>query len=155
MNKVKILYHREAEKLYVNESEEGIEYATIGSVGLDLRACIEEGEVCIEAGERLAIPTGISIEILRENTAAFVYSRSGLGAKTGLTVAQGVGVIDYDYRGEIIVFLLNTSQQKHVVKKGERIAQLVFQEAYRLEVVKADSLGQTQRGQGGFGHTGK
>ncbi len=150
-NKVLIKYCNNAEKIY----EQGIAYATTGSVGLDLRACFNEDSVIINAGERMAIPTGISIEILKENTAGFIYSRSGLGAKIGLTVAQGVGVIDYDYRGEIIVFLLNTSKNSQEVKQGDRIAQLVFQEAFRLEVVKTDELSETSRGVGGFGHTGR
>ncbi len=150
-NKVLILYHRDAKKLY----EDGIHYATSGSVGLDLRACIEDESISIEAQQRIAIPTGISIEILKEDTAGFVYSRSGLGAKTGLTVAQGVGVIDYDYRGEIIVYLLNTSDKAHTITKGDRIAQLVFQEAYRLQPQEATSLSTSQRGVHGFGHTGK
>ncbi len=150
-NEVLICYKDTAKPLY----EEGISYATLGSVGLDLRACIESDEVEIKAGERLAIPTGISIEILRENTAGFVYSRSGLGAKTGLTVAQGVGVIDCDYRGEIQVFLLNTSTESHSISKGDRIAQLVFQEAYRLRTTVVESLSESERGEGGFGHTGK
>ncbi len=150
-NEVLILYHRDAKQIYEN----AIKYATSGSVGLDLRACFEEDTVSIEASKRLAIPTGISIEILRNDTAGFVYSRSGLGAKTGLTVAQGVGVIDYDYRGEIIVYLLNTSEETQTITKGDRIAQLVFQDTYRLSTTTVESLSSTERGQGGFGHTGK
>ncbi len=149
-NEVLILYHRNAKQLYNN-----INYATSGSIGLDLRACINEDSLSIEAGERLPIPTGISIEIMREHTAAFVYSRSGLGAKTGLSVAQGVGVIDCDYRGEIIVYLLNTSKDTQIISKGDRIAQLVFQEAYRLIPLETSSISESQRGNGGFGHTGK
>ncbi len=92
------------------------------------------------------------------NTAAiagFVYSRSGLGAKHGLVVAQGVGVIDPDYRGEIIVWLLNTSQQEITVHRGDRIAQLLFLTCLCPVFELVDELGQTGRGAGGFGHTGR
>ncbi len=148
---VKIKYHKKAQEIY----KEGISYATKESVGLDLRACFEEENVSIEAGARFLVPSGISIEIEEENLAAFVYSRSGLGAKQGLTVAQGVGVIDRDYRGEILIMLLNTSQYEQIITKGDRVAQLVFQPAYQLEVQIVESLTETQRGSGGFGHTGK
>ncbi len=148
---VNIFYHRDTQNIYA----EGLSYATEGSLGLDLRACIEEDEVTILSGERFLVPSGISIEIIKENIGGFVYSRSGLGAKKGLTVAQGVGVIDKDYRGEILVMLLNTSKESQTIKKGERIAQLVFQPAFQLAVNVVDALGETQRGAGGFGHTGK
>ncbi len=147
---VKIQYHRNTQELY----ESGINYATKGSLGLDLRACFSEENICIQAGERYLVPSGISIEILMEDVGAFVYSRSGLGAKKGLTVAQGVGVIDKDYRGEIMVMLLNTSKEEQVITKGERIAQLVFQPAFQLEVIESQNLSDTERGAGGFGHTG-
>ncbi len=152
LERVKIKYVAHAKEIY----EEGIAYATQGSVGLDLRACLgEEKSIVVKAGERQAFATGIQIEILKENTAAFVYSRSGLGAKKGLTVAQGVGVIDKDYRGEIIVVLLNTSKVDIIVENKERIAQLVFQPAFQLDIEITDSLSETQRGEGGFGHTGR
>ncbi len=148
---VKIQYLGQAKEIYTNN----ISYATEGSLGLDLRACIEEESITIEAGERYAIPSGICIEILKEDTGGFVYSRSGLGAVKGLTVAQGVGVIDKDYRGEIKIILLNTSKHAQTVQKGDRVAQLVFQPAFQLGVSIVDSLSETGRGTGGFGHTGK
>ena len=95
------------------------------------------------------------MEPLTPGIAGFVYSRSGLGAVQGLTVAQGVGVIDPDYRGEIAVVLLNTSGEPRRLRRGDRIAQLVFQPAFQVELEESDSLGQTGRGSGGFGHTGK
>ena len=94
------------------------------------------------------------MEIVGTGLAGFVYSRSGLGAKHGLTVAQGVGVIDPDYRGEIVVWLLNTSQTHQTVACGDRIAQLVIQPFVRTKVTPVDALGETHRGAGGFGHTG-
>ncbi len=101
---IRFMYLRDAKKIYTTS---GIAYETPASVGLDLRACIEETSLTILPGERETIPCGIAIEPLEKNLAGFVYSRSGLGAIHGLTVAQGVGVIDPDYRGEIIVVLLN------------------------------------------------
>ena len=90
-----------------------------------------------------------------EGIAGFVYSRSGLGAMQGLTVAQGIGVIDPDYRGEITVVLLNTSNEERRLRRGDRIAQLVFQPALQVELEECETLGATGRGSGGFGHTGK
>ena len=134
--KVRIQYLRDSQAVYTANGDEGLRYATSGSVGLDLRACLEEDEAAIPAGGRLAIPSGIAVEPLTPGIAGFVYSRSGLGAMQGLTVAQGVGVIDPDYR-------------------GDRIAQLVFQPALQVELEECETLGATGRGSGGFGHTGK
>ncbi len=152
MARVKIRYLRESKSLY---GADGISPATGYSCGIDLRACFSEGKICIEAGERYPIPTGIALEICEPNIAGFVYSRSGLGAKIGLTVAQGVGVIDPDYRGEIIAFMLNTSKQAICVEKGERIAQLVFQPYLPVSFEESEELSPTERGSGGYGHTGK
>ena len=109
----------------------------------------------IAPGARAAIPTGIAIEIGQPGVAGFVFSRSGLGAKHGLTVAQGVGVIDPDYRGEIMVWLLNTSSEPRTVANGERIAQLVLLPVFSPVIEVAEELGDTSRGSGGFGHTGR
>jgi len=131
-----------------------LEPATDGSAGVDLRAAMDEPSVNVAPGSRRAFATGLAIEITEPGLAGFVFSRSGLGAKHGLTVAQGVGVIDPDYRGEITVWLLNTSETHRVVTRGERIAQLVVMpfRPVRLEIV--DTLTETRRGSGGFGHTG-
>ena len=129
--------------------------ATPGSAGMDLRADIEAAALTVAPGERIAVPTGIAIEIEAPGVAGFVYSRSGLGAKHGLTVAQGVGVIDPDYRGEIVVWLLNTSKEPVTIARHERIAQLVLAPVVRPVVMPVDELGDTARGSGGFGHTGK
>ena len=130
-------------------------YATARSAGLDLKACMEAPELAIAPGGRAAIPAGLAIEICAPGVAGFVFSRSGLGARDGLTVAQGVGVIDPDYRGEIIVWLLNTSPEPRTVVRGERIAQLLFLPHYTADLVACDALGDTGRGAGGFGHTGQ
>ena len=151
MDEVRIRYLRDAGELY----GEGLAYATPGSAGMDLRACIDCGEIEIAPGERVPVPAGIAVEPCLPGVAGFVYSRSGLGAVKGLAVAQGVGVIDSDYRGEITVWLLNTSRSPLRVRRGERVAQLVFQPVCRLEPVAAETLSDTERGGGGFGHTGQ
>lgn len=136
-------------------SAETFGYSTPGSAGIDLRACVEEAEVRILPGQRHAFPTGVAIECTMPGVAGFVYSRSGLGTKEGLVVAQGVGVIDPDYRGEIIVCMLNTSTQTRTVARGQRIAQIVFQPIFQARIQPVSDLSETLRGAGGFGHTGK
>jgi dUTP pyrophosphatase len=135
--------------------ENALSYATDHSAGLDLRACLAEKSASVDAGDRLAVGTGIAIEIQAPNMAGFVFSRSGLGTKTGLVVCQGVGVIDPDYRGEIIVSLLNVSQGRQTIQRGQRIAQLLFMPAYQAEILPVRELGQTARDDGGFGHSGE
>jgi len=135
--------------------ENELAYATEYSAGLDLRACIDDEYVEIEPGRKYAFPAGLAIEVLEPSIAGYVFSRSGLGTKDGLTVSQGVGVIDPDYRGEIKVSLLNTSDQVRRIRRGQRIAQLVFMPIFQAEIHKVDELGNTDRGAGGFGSTGK
>ncbi|MDL2266417.1 dUTP diphosphatase [Desulfovibrio sp. OttesenSCG-928-G15] len=151
---VGVFFFRDALSLY---TPDGLRPATFGSAGTDLRACLEDTElhVDIPPGERRCLPSGIAIEPQTPGIAGFIYSRSGLGAVTGLTVAQGVGVIDPDYRGEIKVFLLNTSSETQRVNKGDRIAQLIFQPFAYPAFHTVTELGATKRGEGGFGHTGK
>lgn len=136
-------------------TEHALEYATPHSAGLDLRACIDEPELVIPAGGRAAVPAGIAIEIGQPHVAGFIFSRSGLGTKEGLTVSQGVGVIDPDYRGQVLVSLLNTSGQQRRIERGQRIAQLVFLPCFTARLLPVDELSPTDRGAGGFGHTGK
>jgi len=142
-------------RLHPVAEEWDLAYATAHSVGLDLRACLDEEEAVIQPGGRLAVGTGIAIEILAPDTAGFVYSRSGLGTKTGLVVSQGVGVIDPDYRGEITVSLLNISSSRRRIHRGQRIAQLLFMPAFQARIQLAEELGETARACGGFGHTGE
>ena len=130
-------------------------YATPGSAGIDLRACTDAQEVTLAPGQRHAFPTGVAMDIRTPGIAGFVYSRSGLGTRQGLTVSQGVGVIDPDYRGEIIVSLLNTSPSPQTVRQGQRIAQLIFAPVHRANIIPVQELSETRRGEGGFGHTGK
>ena len=150
---VNVLFFRNAQTLY---GDDGLRPATAGAVGIDLRACPADGEaVAIPPGERRAIGSGLAIEPLMPGVAGFVFSRSGLGAVKGLVVAQGVGLIDPDYRGEITVFLLNTGNDAYIVQNGERIAQLVFLPYLQADCSIVSGLGETDRGAGGFGHTGK
>ncbi|WP_308599319.1 dUTP diphosphatase [uncultured Desulfovibrio sp.] len=149
---VRLAFVREgARPLYAGQ----LEPATALSAGIDLRACLDEDFVRIPAGGRFCVPAGISVQPCGPGFAGFLYSRSGLGAREGLTVAQGVGVIDPDYTGEILVMLLNTSGEDRVLKRGERMAQLVFQPFVRPVWQEVESLSATERGAGGFGHTGR
>ena len=133
--------------------EEDLQYATALSVGLDLKACLDRETAWIHPGRRLSVGTGLAIEIEQPEVAGFVFSRSGLGTKQGLVVSQGVGVIDPDYRGEVVVSLLNTSQRSRPVNRGQHIAQLVFMPAYQARLLPVQELGETGRGSGGFGHS--
>ncbi len=147
--KVKIKYLRNTDKTGNN-----LGYSTLFSAGIDLRAFMEEDEILLAPGCRYPFPTGICMEITTPGVAGFVYSRSGLGTRQGLVVSQGVGVIDPDYRGEIIVSLLNNSPEERIIKKPQRIAQLIFQPFFHADLTTAAQLSTTQRGSGGFGHTG-
>ena len=132
------------------------EYATEGSAAVDLRAAIDEGSrVTIEPGARALIPTGVHIAPESKNVVGIVAGRSGLGVKKGVSLANGIGVIDSDYRGEYIVALHNDSAIARIVTPGERIAQLVIMPFLSVEFEEADVLSETERGLGGFGSTGK
>lgn len=144
-----------ARELYAGDSGGLPAAATAHAAGLDLRACLESQEVRMASGQRLAVPVGIAIQPCAPGWAGFVYARSGLGARDGLTVAQGVGLIDPDYTGEICVYLLNTSGEERLLRRGERVAQLVFQPYARPAWQEAAELLPTARGAGGFGHTGR
>ena len=129
-------------------------FATAGAACMDLCACIDEA-VTLAAGERRLVPTGIAIALPSAEYVALVFARSGLGIKKGVCLSNGVGVIDSDYRGEFIVALHNHGPQAQTVSNGERIAQLVVGPILMPEYVETASLSDTQRGQGGFGSTGK
>lgn len=136
-------------------SEADLRGATSGSCGLDLKACLSEESKSLAPGDRAAVPSGLAIDIRQPGIAGFVFSRSGLGTKQGLVVSQGVGVIDPDYRGEIIVSILNTSPEERVITRGQRIAQLIFLPYFPAAFTLVDDLSATLRGAGGFGHTGE
>jgi dUTP pyrophosphatase len=138
----------------VNQSHHPLPaYATEGSSGLDLRAFIA-APIQLAPLERTLVPTGLHIA-LPECWEAQVRPRSGLAIKQGLTCLNTPGTIDADYRGEIKVILINLSNEQQVIQDGDRIAQIVFQKIEKMEWQLVDSLDTTQRGAGGFGHTGK
>lgn len=128
--------------------------ATDGSAGYDLFADIS-AEIVIIAGATAKIKTGIAIAIPTTNAVGLVYARSGLSSKHGITLMNGVGVIDSDYRGEIHVTVINHSDKSYAIQPNERIAQLVITPIYTPELIEADNLDETARGTGGFGSTGK
>lgn len=127
--------------------------ATEGSAAADLYACIDEA-VEIPAGGNAVIPTGLAIAV-PEGYGAFIFARSGLGIKHGITPRNGVGVIDSDYRGEVCVGLQNLSDKDYTVRPGDRIAQMAIMPVMPAEYVLCDELSDTERGEGGFGSTGK
>lgn len=127
--------------------------ATPGSVGADLCACLD-APILLPKGGRAIIPTGIAVEIPR-GYGGFVFGRSGLGIKHGIVPSNAVGVIDSDYRGEILVGLSNHGEDDYTIAPGERIAQLVLLPIVAAEIVESTTLGDTARGDGGFGSTGR
>ena len=129
-------------------------YATAGSAGLDLRALVEEG-FDIQPGETKLIPTGLSIYIADPNLAAVILPRSGLGHKNGIVLGNLVGLIDSDYQGPLMVSMWNRGSQPFRVDVGDRIAQLVFVPVVQAEFNIVSEFEQTDRGAGGFGHSGK
>ena len=129
-------------------------YATAGAAAMDLHACIDEA-VVIPAGQRRVIPTGIAIALPSADYVALVFARSGLGIKHGIAPAICVGVIDSDYRGEILVGLQNSGSEDYTVNPADRIAQMMISPVIRANVLLVDELDDTARGAGGFGSTGK
>ena len=131
------------------------EYATDGSAAVDLRAALEEDEeITLCPGERARIPTGIAISPERQDVVAVIAGRSGHGLKHGVTMANSIGVIDSDYRGEISVVLINHGNEPFEVRRGDRIAQMMFMPVLAANFLTVDELDETERGAGGFGHTG-
>jgi len=129
-------------------------YASAGAAAMDLHACIDEA-IVIPAGQRRVIPTGLAIGLPSADYVALVFARSGLGIKHGIAPANCVGVIDSDYRGEIMVGLQNSGDTDYTVQPGDRIAQLMITPVIQAQVNMVDELDDTARGAGGFGSTGK
>ena len=138
----------------INKSHHQLpQYATVQSAGVDLRANLDE-PVVLAPLQRALIPTGLFIS-LPVGYEAQVRPRSGLAIKKGITVLNSPGTIDADYRGEICIILINLSQDEFVVNDGERVAQMVIARHEQAEWVEVETLDETDRGAGGFGHTGK
>jgi dUTP pyrophosphatase len=128
-------------------------YATEGSAAMDLHACCET-PITIPARSRGSIPTGIAIELPSPDLVALIFPRSGLASKHGISLSNAVGVIDSDYRGEIICLVKNESAQEFVIRPGDRIAQIAFFPICRMGWEEVAELEETRRGDGGFGSTG-
>ena len=127
-------------------------YATDGSAAVDLRAA---ESLSIEPGQRALVPTGVHIAPETKNVVAIVAARSGLAIKHGISLANGVGIIDSDYRGEIKVGLVNLGKEEFEINPGDRIAQLLIMPVETPELCVVDSISETVRGAGGFGSTGR
>lgn len=138
----------------VNKSRHPLpEYATVSAAGMDLRANLEE-PIVMKPLERVLVPTGIYIQ-LPEGYEAQIRPRSGLAIKHGIGIVNAPGTIDADYRGEIRVILVNLSNENFTIQDGERVCQMVIAEHARVQWEPVESLDETERGAGGFGHTGR
>ncbi|MFA7095499.1 MAG: dUTP diphosphatase [Gammaproteobacteria bacterium] len=130
------------------------QYATDGSAGMDLRACLD-GPLVIQPGETHLIPTGIAIHIGDPHLAAVLLPRSGLGHKHGIVLGNLVGLIDSDYQGQLLVSCWNRGRETFTVQPGERIAQMVIVPVVRAEFEMVEEFEASHRGEGGFGHSGR
>ena len=130
------------------------DYATPGSAGMDLRACLDE-TLKIAPGETHLIPTGISIHIEDETLAAVILPRSGLGHKHGIVLGNLVGLIDSDYQGQLYISCWNRGQDSFTIETGDRIAQLVIVPVVQVDFEVVDEFDTSDRAEGGFGHTGR
>ena len=128
-------------------------YETEGSAGADLRAWLPDGPITLQPGERRLIPTGLFVE-LPPGIEAQIRARSGLSIKHGITMINGVGTVDSDYRGEWNVPLVNLGQEPYTIQDGDRIAQMVLAKYEQADFCLASEINETERGSGGFGHTG-
>lgn len=139
----------------VNKSNNNLPaYETVCSAGMDLRAYLPEGPIVIKPMQRVLVPTGLFMEI-PEGYEGQVRPRSGLAIKSGITVLNTPGTIDADYRGEVKIILINLSDTDFTINSGDRVAQIVFARCEQMEMVSVETLSETERGAGGFGHTGK
>ncbi|MGL5008112.1 MAG: dUTP diphosphatase [Plesiomonas sp.] len=129
-------------------------YATEGSAGLDLRACLD-APITLEAGQTVLVPTGLAIHVADASLAAVILPRSGLGHKHGVVLGNLVGLIDSDYQGELKVSVWNRGHDTFVIEPGERIAQMVFVPVVQAAFNLVTEFNQSERGEGGFGHTGR
>jgi len=129
-------------------------YATPGSAGLDLRACLDNALV-LSPGETTLIPTGLAVHIADPALAAVILPRSGLGHKHGIVLGNLVGLIDSDYQGPLMVSVWNRGQQAFTIEPGERIAQMVFVPIAQVDFTIVEDFTLSERGEGGFGHSGR
>lgn len=142
-------------KIKLTRGMEAPVYATPGSAAVDLRAALDDGtEITLAPGARALIPTGLAVSPESTGYVAIIAGRSGLGVKNGVSLSNGIGVIDSDYRGEIQVGLINHGSEPFTVHRGDRIAQMFFLPVAHAGLLVTDTLDETERGTGGFGHTG-
>ena len=146
--KLKVLDHRLGNEFPMPS------YATVGSAGIDMRACVDE-PTTLHPGATELLPTGIAIHIDDDSLAAVLLPRSGLGHKHGIVLGNLVGLIDSDYQGPVFVSCWNRGQDSFTIQPGERIAQLVFVPVVRAEFDVVTDFERTRRGEGGFGHSGR
>ena len=128
--------------------------ATEGSAGMDMRACIDS-ELIVSSGDTVLVPTGIAIHIADNNLAAVLLPRSGLGHKHGLVLGNLMGLIDSDYQGQIFISCWNRGEKAYKINPGDRIAQMVFIPVEQVKFEVVDDFKESDRGEGGFGHSGK
>jgi dUTP pyrophosphatase len=145
--KIKLVGNSEGQAAFIPE------YATSGSAGMDLKACIKEA-ITVKPGQIVKVPTGIAVQLPNNSIGGFVFPRSGLSSKHGISLINCVGVLDSDYTGEIICPVVNHSDIDFTINPGDRIAQLVFMPVCIASMVQVEELQQTERGSGGFGSTG-
>ena len=139
----------------INSNSEDIplpSYSTSGSAGMDIRAAVEN-KIIISPGSLVLVPTGFSVEI-PDGYEIQVRPRSGLAAKFGIGILNSPGTIDSDYRGEIKIILMNFSKNEFIIERGDRIAQLVVSKVYTAKLIESNDLAESERGDGGFGHSG-
>ena len=138
---------------YLSDKVSRPEYATRGSIGMDLSAATDSSFI-LRAGERALVSAGIAVQIPK-GYGGFIFALGGIAAKKGIVLANGVGIIDSDYTGEVKILLENISNEDYTIKSGERIAQMVFLPVEEANLVIVDQLSKTMRGSKGFGSTGK
>ena len=138
----------------LNPAAKAPAYATAGAAAADLCALLE-APLTVEPMQRVLVPTGLAIELPGPECVALVYARSGLSIKHGLCMANGVGVVDSDYRGELKVPMVNLGSEAYTIAPGERVAQLCIAPVWQAVFAPAETLGDTDRGEGGFGSTGR
>ncbi|MFC3188864.1 dUTP diphosphatase [Pseudocitrobacter faecalis] len=129
-------------------------YATPGSAGLDLRACLDSA-IVLEPGQTTLLPTGLAIHIADPSLAAMMLPRSGLGHKHGIVLGNLVGLIDSDYQGQLMVSIWNRGQTTFTIEPGERVAQMIIVPVVQAEFNLVEDFDATERGEGGFGHSGR
>ena len=130
------------------------QYASKGAAGFDLRCLLDNNQIELKPGEVVKLSTGLAMEIPKDYV-GLIFPRSGLSTRNGIILANIVGVIDSDYRGEVILAVKNSSSENQIISNNERIAQMVIMSAPVVDLIEVNNISDTERGDGGFGHSGK